>query len=129
MQFVKLATAAALSMGLATVAMAADSRPADHPTRSQQYQAPSGSSSSGSMHENSGGSGAAGTGMNSPSGATQSGPMTEDSVKSLLEAQGYTNVQDVDKKGNMFTADAKKNGKSVKLNVDAKSGKITQARK
>jgi hypothetical protein len=108
--------------------MAADQLP-EHSTQSQHYQAPSGSSSSGSMHERSGTSGAAGTGMNSSTGATQSGPMTEDSVKSLLEAQGYTNVKDVDKKGNKFTADAKKNGKSVKLNVDAKSGKITEARK
>src|SRR5690348_8628022 len=99
MHFVKLATAAAMTMGLATVAMAADKTPADHSTQSQQYQAPSGSSSSGSMHERSGASGAAGTGMNSSTGATQSGPMTEDSVKSLLEAQGYTNVKDVDKKG------------------------------
>jgi hypothetical protein len=127
MHFVKLATAAAMTMGLATVAIAADKTP-EHSTQSQQYQAPSGSSSSGSMHERSGASGAAGTGMNEHSGATQSGPMTEDSVKSLLQAQGYTDVKDVDKKGSKFTADAKKNGKSVKLNID-QSGKVTEARK
>lgn len=127
MHFVKLATAAAMTMGLATVAIAADKAPAEKSTQSQ-YQSPSGSGSSGSIHDRSAPSGSAGTGMNERSGATQSGPMTESSVKTMLEAQGYTDVKDVDKKGNMFTADAKKNGKSVKLNVD-QSGKITEARK
>jgi hypothetical protein len=126
MQYAKLATAAILSMGFATVAVAADKHP-EQSTQSQ-YQSPSGSGSSGSMQDRSGASGAAGTGMNERSGATQSGPLTESSVKTMLQAQGYTDVKDVDKKGGMFTADAKKNGKSVKLNVD-QTGKITEARK
>lgn len=126
MHFVKLATAAAMTMGLATVAIAQDRAPAER-TQPQQYQSPSGNGS-GTMHDRSGPSGAAGTGADIRSGATQSGPMTEDSVKAMIQAQGYTDVKDVDKKGNLFTADAKKNGKSVKLNVD-QSGKITEARK
>jgi hypothetical protein len=127
MQFVKLATAAVLSLGFATATTAAVANE-QHQGQSTQYQAPSGSSSSGAMQDRSGPSGAAGTGMHERSGATQSGPLTESSVKTMLQSQGYTDVEDVDKKGNKFTADAKKNGKSVKLNID-QSGKITEARK
>lgn len=125
MRFVNLATAVALAMGLATVAVAQDRAPAERTQPQQQMQSPS--NGSGALQDRSGPSGAAGTGSDIRSGAgAQSGPMTEDSVKAMLQAQGYTDVKDVDKKGNQFTADAKKNGKSVKLNVDAQSGKISE---
>jgi hypothetical protein len=114
MKFVKLATAAALTLGVATAAIAQQTTPS----------APQGQMNDRSTQQP---SGAAGTGMNERSGATQSGPMTESSVKSMLQAQGYTDVKDVDKRGNAFTADAKKGGKSVKLNIDA-AGNVTQAR-
>lgn len=126
MHFVKLATAAAMTMGLATVAIAADQNPPQKSSPSIQSQTDHPATRA--MPESSGPSGAAGTGADMRSGAT-SGPMNADGVKAMLQAQGYTDVKSVDKKGNLFTADAKKDGKSVKVNVDANTGRISDARK
>jgi len=82
--------------------------------------------------------GGAGSGMNTPTdrtgpsgrpSTTQSGTatnktMSEAEVRQELEKQGYTRVSDVKKKGNHYEAKGVKDGKTVSLNVDAKSGKV-----
>lgn len=64
-----------------------------------------------------------------PSTTTQSGTatnkqMSEAEVRQELEKQGYTRISDVKKKGDHFEAKGMKDGKTVSLNVDAKSGKV-----
>jgi hypothetical protein len=56
--------------------------------------------------------------------------LTAAQVKSRLEAAGYTNVQNVKKEGNHFDAMATaKDGKRMALDIDAKTGAITQESK
>jgi Peptidase propeptide and YPEB domain len=50
--------------------------------------------------------------------------LTAAQVKSKLEAAGYTDVQNVKKEGNHFDATAMKDGKQMRLDVDAKTGAI-----
>ena len=63
----------------------------------------------------------------SPSSSSLSGsssaPMNEAQVKQKLEADGYSNVSDVRKDKDGWTAKANHNGKQVTVDVDA-NGKI-----
>jgi hypothetical protein len=64
-----------------------------------------------------------------PSTTTQSGtasskPMSATEVRHELEKQGYSNVSDVKRKGDHYEAKGMKDGKTVSLNIDAKSGKV-----
>jgi uncharacterized membrane protein YkoI len=60
------------------------------------------------------------SGSNSQSGSMGSGgTMSEASVKSLLQTRGYSEVDDIERDGQKFKADAKKNGEEVTLEIDS----------
>jgi len=62
------------------------------------------------------------SGTTTQSGTTKT--MSEADVRKELESQGYTRISDVKKKGNHYEAKGVKDGKTVSLNVDARSGKV-----
>jgi|SRR5690242_3020787 len=62
------------------------------------------------------------SGTTTQSGTTKT--MSEADVRKELESQGYTRISDVKKKGNHYEAKGMKDGKTVSLNVDARSGKV-----
>src|ERR1700754_321483 len=89
------------------------------------YAAPSTSGAGSSVNTPSDRTGSAGR----PSTMTQSGTamnkqMSEAEGRQELQKQGYTSVSDLKKKGDHFEGKGMKEGKSVSLNVDAKSGKV-----
>ncbi len=49
--------------------------------------------------------------------------MTEDQVREKLQSQGFTNVQIV-RQGNYFEAISSKDGKTGKVVVDARTGRL-----
>ena len=51
---------------------------------------------------------------------------SESDVKKQLQAQGYSDVSNVKQEGDHYTANAKQDGKSVKVRVDASSGMVTK---
>ena len=51
-------------------------------------------------------------------------PMDESQVKSMLQAQGYADVSDVERDGDRFELQAKKDGKIQKLEVDSRTGAV-----
>jgi len=139
MQFVKIATAAALAMGVTTFAVAQErvspndqlNRPAPsaQPGTNNHDNLPSSSSPSTtsprSMDMN---SGASGGDTRASTGAGQSAQITEKNVTPLLQAQGYTDVKGVKQSGNTITANAKRDGQNVKLKIDAKTGKVNESK-
>lgn len=58
------------------------------------------------------------------SGTTMNKPMSEAEVRQELENQGYSNISNLKKKGTHYEAKGMKDGKTVSLNVDSKSGKV-----
>src|SRR5690349_18228808 len=64
------------------------------------------------------------SGTTTQSGTTKTKTMSEADVRKELESQGYTRISDVKKKGNHYEAKGVKDGKTVSLNVDARSGKV-----
>jgi hypothetical protein len=60
---------------------------------------------------------------------SQSMRMTEAQVTAKLQAAGYTKVRGVEHEGDHFDADAMKDGRSVHVHVDAKTGAIKPANK
>lgn len=59
------------------------------------------------------------------SAAGQSGTiMSEGDVREKLMAEGYTDVGNVKREGNIYTTDAMKGGSKVSLSIDARDGKI-----
>jgi len=58
------------------------------------------------------------------SGTATGKPMSEAEVKQELQNQGYTQISNLKQKGDHYEAKGVKNGKTVSLNVDAKSGKV-----
>lgn len=65
--------------------------------------------------------------MSTPQGgaAGQSGTiLTENDVRTKLQMEGYTNISDLKREGNIYSAKAMKNGRMVSLNVDARNGKV-----
>jgi predicted aspartyl protease len=55
--------------------------------------------------------------------------MTSTQVAAKLQAAGYTGVRDVRREGDHFDANAMKDGKTIHVHVDAKTGAITPAPK
>ena len=73
------------------------------------------------------GKGSGSTGMSSSGATSSSHRMTSESdVKKQLQAQGYSDVSGVKQEGDHYTANAKQDGKSVKVRVDASSGMVTK---
>jgi hypothetical protein len=65
------------------------------------------------------------SGAGTHSGAATSGKtLSETELRNELQKQGYSNVSDIKRKGDMFEARAMKDGKRVSLDVDAKTGKV-----
>jgi hypothetical protein len=64
-----------------------------------------------------------------PSDSTMSGitgPITsEGQLKQDLQAKGYSDISNIRHEGSYYTANAKQNGQSVRLRVDANSGMVT----
>lgn len=54
-------------------------------------------------------------------------PLTDAQVTAKLQAAGYTKVHDVEHEGDHYDADAMKDGRTVHVHVDARSGAITPA--
>lgn len=46
-------------------------------------------------------------------------------MRQKLVQEGYSNVSDIKKQGNMYQAKAMKDGKSVTLNIDAQTGRVS----
>jgi hypothetical protein len=53
--------------------------------------------------------------------------MTDAQVTQRLQAAGYTNVKNIEREGDHFDADAMKDGRSVHVHVNARTGAITPA--
>jgi len=53
--------------------------------------------------------------------------LSERQVKELLKERGYSDVSDVRKDGNAFTAKAKQGDRNMTLRVDAQQGTVTQS--
>jgi hypothetical protein len=100
-----LAIAAALAMGVSGLALAQTSTPTapSTPPAARSTTQPSTTSGSGS--------------------SSATAIHSEADVKQKLESQGYSNVTDVKKDKDGYTAKAMKDGKQVSLDVD-NSGKI-----
>jgi hypothetical protein len=120
MQFVKIATAAALAMGVTTFAVAQE-RVSPSPAPSAQPGMGPGSSDM-----NSGATG--GADARTGAGGAQAPQITEQNITPLLQANGYTDVKGVKRSGDTITADAKRDGQNVKLRIDAKTGKVNESR-
>jgi len=63
-----------------------------------------------------------------PENAVKRGDIDENSVQSLLQSKGYADVRDLKRQGDTFTATAYKNNQVVRVNVDARSGQITDTK-
>jgi len=74
------------------------------------------------------GSGTSGSSAGSTSAMSGSSHQitSDDQVKSELQAKGYTDISNIKHSGNKYTANAKQDGKSVKVQVDASSGTVTK---
>lgn len=53
--------------------------------------------------------------------------MAPSDVREKLEAEGYSNVSDLSREGNLYTAIATKDGGKKRLTVDARSGEVMAA--
>lgn len=63
--------------------------------------------------------------MNTP--AQNSGRVTEAQLRTNLQAQGYSQIDKVELKGNEYDVTAKKGTQSFKLTVDAMTGQVKSA--
>jgi hypothetical protein len=63
-----------------------------------------------------------------PENAIKRGDIDENSVQSFLQSKGYADVRDLKRQGDTFTATAYKDNQVVRVNVDARSGKITDTK-
>ena len=52
--------------------------------------------------------------------------MNEESVRVMLEAQGYQNIENVQQDGEEFTASAEKDGEERELSIDAETGEVSE---
>ena len=50
--------------------------------------------------------------------------LSEGDVREKLTAEGYTSVSSLKREGNIYSADAMKDGRKVSLSIDARSGKV-----
>lgn len=70
------------------------------------------------MGQNQGSSGQGGGGSQSM--------MSESQVRSMLQQQGLTNIQNLQREGDTFTASADWQGEQVDVSVNARTGEVTQ---
>jgi hypothetical protein len=136
---------AALMLGGASVAWAggADKAASDKSgaqmTQSSGSGSAAGASGSGSTMGQSGSTmGGAAAGQSSPgttgstAGAagsqagTSASLSSEDDVRKRLQSQGYSQITEIEKKGDKFEAKAQKNGKTVELEIDQATGRVTE---
>jgi len=72
------------------------------------------------------------SGSSSGSGGTTFQPgssaqgMTVPQANSALEAQGFSNVQNLQRNGNTYTGMASRNGRMVPVTIDANTGVVTE---
>jgi hypothetical protein len=59
-----------------------------------------------------------------PVGAGGEAALSPEDVRVKLEAQGYTNVSDVSREGEIYNAYAVKDGTNKRLRIDGRDGKI-----
>ena len=59
--------------------------------------------------------------------SSESSQLSEATVKSKLESEGYSNVTGVMRSGEKYEATAEKDGKPVKLFIDATTGTIAES--
>jgi hypothetical protein len=52
--------------------------------------------------------------------------LSGDQARNLLREQGYSDVSDVSRDGNMIAANARRNDSEMRLHIDATSGVVTQ---
>jgi hypothetical protein len=50
--------------------------------------------------------------------------LSEVDVREKLTADGYTNISSLKREGNIYSADAMKDGRKFTLSIDARSGKV-----
>jgi hypothetical protein len=103
-----VAAAAALALGMGSFAFAQSSTTTRPPSGSSATQPMPGASTTTTT-----------PGMRY--GANDMGKVRED-----LMSKGYSDISNLKHEGNHWTADAKENGKSVKVNVDSATGNITK---
>ena len=65
------------------------------------------------------------TGSTGPGGASKAA-MSEDQIRSMLEAEGYTDVSNLQQQGDMFQAQAMKDGEEVTVMIDPSTGEVMQ---
>ncbi|MGE5538774.1 MAG: PepSY domain-containing protein [Gemmatimonas sp.] len=133
MHFAKIATAAVLAMGVSTFAVAQERASPSEPLNrsapaanvgSDHDAAPQNPSASGVNRAGTRGA----TGGEEASRTAQRSQITEKNVDSVLKAHGYSDVKGVKRSGDSITANAKKDGKAVKVKVDTQTGQIDETR-
>jgi hypothetical protein len=91
-----LLAAAAIGIGAAAAQTGSQSGPLSRPTATPQGAAPG-----------------------------QSGTiLSESDVREKLATEGYSNISSLKREGNIYSADAMKDGRKVSLSVDARNGKV-----
>jgi hypothetical protein len=65
-------------------------------------------------------------GASSQSGGGSQSMMSESQVRSMLQQQGLTNIQNLQREGDTYTAAADWQGEQVDVSVNARTGEITQ---
>ena len=116
----RLATATAFIGALPLLGMAMAQTTSTTGTTNTMSTSPSTSSSGGlSSHSNATSGSAAPTGHRITS---------EADVKQQLQAEGYSDITNVKREGDHYSANAKQNGETVNLRVDASSGMVSKER-
>ena len=100
------ALAAGLALGTGSLSFAQASYPSDTTSPGPQTGGTMGKSGS----------------STAPGGAQ--GQVSESEVKAALEAHGYTDVSNVQQRGDKITANAKKDGKQQKVEIDTTKGTL-----
>jgi len=67
---------------------------------------------------------APGTGSTFTPGGSASG-MTLPQARAALSAQGFTDAQNLQRSGNIYTGTASRNGQTVAVTIDANTGQVT----
>lgn len=68
--------------------------------------------------------GPAGSGSSFTPGGSASG-MTLPQARAALSAQGFTDVQNLQRSGNIYTGIASRNGQTVPVTIDANTGQVS----
>lgn len=59
-------------------------------------------------------------------GVGVAGMMNEQQVRDMLRQRGYSEIEDIERDGDRFTARAKRGGEQVRLQVDARTGIVQE---